>query len=420
MTAADTHRAVLAVWRTEQQRLIAILARMLRDVPLAEELAQEALVLALETWPIAGVPDQPRAWLITVGKRRALDHIRRNQMLTRMHQALLRELETEQTSMPDVDATLDDDIGDDILRLVFTACHPILSKEARAAFTLRMVGGLTTEEIGRAFLASESAIAQRIVRAKRTLSESGLAYETPHGVELRQRLPAVLEVIYLIFNEGYSATRGEDWMRPQLCDEALRLGRILAALMPDEAEVQGLLGLMELHASRTPARTDFSGDPILLLDQNRARWDRLLIRRGLAALARAEELGGADGFYVLQAAILACHARAATAADTDWNEIAALYARLADLTRSPVVELNRAIAVGMAEGPQAGLALADRLMTEPALEAYHLLPSVRADLLARLGHTTEARAEFLRAAGLASNDRERAFLRKRADDLPAS
>ena len=416
MSVADTHRAVLAVWRTEQQRLVAILARMLRDVPLAEELAQEALVLALEKWPESGVPENPRAWLITAGKRRALDHIRRDQMLARKHQTLARDLESEQ-DMPDLDAALDDDIGDDILRLIFTACHPLLSAEARAALTLRMVGGLTTDEIARAFLAGEGAIQQRIVRAKRTLSESGLAYETPHGPELRARLSAVLEVIYLIFNEGYSATRGEDLMRPQLCDEALRLGRILAGLAPDEPEVHGLLALMELHASRTPARTDAAGDPILLPNQNRARWDRLLIRRGLAALARAEELGGADGFYALQAAIVACHARAAAAADTDWNQIAALYSRLAAQTRSPVVELNRAIAVGMAEGPQAGLGIVDQLTDEPALKTYHLLPSVRGDLLARLGRNTEARAEFLRAAQLAGNDRERAFLEKRAADL---
>ncbi|HEY7800653.1 MAG TPA: sigma-70 family RNA polymerase sigma factor, partial [Hyphomonadaceae bacterium] len=335
MTVADTHRAVLAVWRTEQQRLVAILARMLRDVPLAEELAQEALVLALETWPASGVPDNPRAWLITAGKRRALDHIRRNQMLARKHKTLAHELETEQDAMPDLDAQLDDDIGDDILRLVFTACHPLLPREGRTALTLRMVGGLTTGEIARAFLASESAIQQRIVRAKRTLSDSGLEYETPHGAELRARLPAVLEVVYLIFNEGYAATHGEDLMRPQLCDEALRLGRILAGLMPNEPEVHGLLGLMELHASRAPARIDEVGDPVLLLEQNRARWDRLLIRRGLAASARAEELGGADGFYALQAAILACHARAAVASDTDWREIAALYARLAAVAPSP-------------------------------------------------------------------------------------
>ena len=415
MTAADAHRAILAVWRTEQQRLVAILARMLRDVPLAEELAQEALVLALERWPKDGVPESPRAWLITAAKRRAIDHIRRSQMLARKHETLARELESEQGAMPDLDAALDDDIGDDILRLIFTACHPLLSKEARAAFTLRMVGGLTTEEIARAFLSSEAAIAQRIVRAKRTLSDSGLAYETPRGEELKERLSAVLEVIYLIFNEGYAATTGEDWMRPQLCEEALRLGRILAALAPNEPEAHGLLSLMELHASRAPARTDEAGEPILLLDQNRARWDRLLIRRGLAALARAEELGGAGGFYALQAAILACHARAPAAAETDWKQIATLYTELASLTRSPVVELNRAIAVGMAEGAQAGLLIVDQLADEPLLKAYHLLPSVRGDLLQKLGRHAEARTEFERAAALAGNARERAFLLRRAN-----
>jgi len=418
MTVADTHRTVLAVWRTEQQRRIAILARMLRDVPLAEEMAQEALVLALESWPASGVPDNPRAWLVTAAKRRALDHLRRNQMLARKHETLARDLESEQDVMPDLDAQLDDDIGDDILRLIFTACHPLLSREARAALTLRMVGGLTTGEIARAFLTSESAIAQRIVRAKRTLSDSGLAYETPRGEELAARLSAVLEVIYLIFNEGYAATTGEDLMRPQLCDEALRLGRILAALAPREPEVHGLLGLMELHASRIPARTDDEGAPILLLDQNRAHWDRLLIRRGLAALTRAEELGGAEGFYALQAAILACHARAAAAADTDWREIAALYARLSAQTGSPVIELNRAIAVGMAEGPQAGLDILDQLTRDPALKTYHLLPSARGDLLAKLGRNDEAREEFLRAVDLATNARERAFLQKRAEALP--
>jgi RNA polymerase sigma factor (sigma-70 family) len=417
MSVADTHRAVLAVWRTEQQRLVAILARMLRDVPLAEELAQEALVLALETWPASGVPENPRAWLITTGKRRALDYIRRDQMLARKHKALANELETEQNAMPDLDAQLDDDIGDDILRLIFTACHPLLSREARTALTLRMIGGLTTGEIARAFLSSEGAIQQRIVRAKRTLSDSGLAYENPRGAELHARLPTVLEVIYLIFNEGYAASHGEDLMRPQLCDEALRLGRILAGLMPREPEVHGLLGLMELHASRAPARIDAAGDPILLLDQNRTRWDRLLIRRGLAALSRAEELGGADGFHALQAAILACHARAATAIDTDWKAIAALYARLAVVSPSPVVELNRAIAVGMADGAQAGLDMVDGLAKAPALQSYHLLPSIRGDLLMKLGRRAEARAEFLRAADMATNDRERAFLRKRAEVL---
>ena len=415
MTAADTHRAVLAVWRTEQQRLIAILARMLRDVPLAEEFAQEALLAALETWPERGVPEQPAAWLVTTARRRALDHLRRDQMLARKHQTLLRELESEQESMPGPDAHLDDDIDDDILRLIFTACHPILAREQRTALTLRMVGGLTTDEIARAFLAATPAVQQRIVRAKRTLSESGLAYETPHGPELAQRLQSVLEVLYLIFNEGYAATSGEDLMRPQLCDEALRLARILAALMPNEPEAHGLLSLMELHASRAPARTDANGDPVLLLDQNRLHWDRLLIRRGLAALDRAQQLGGAGGFYALQAAILAAHARALDPADTNWREIADIYLHLSALTRSPVVELNRAIALGMAEGPDAGLALLDSLAGHPALKSYHLYPASRADMLEKLGRKSEAAAEFLRAADMATNDRERAFLTKRAD-----
>lgn len=414
MTAADTHRAVLAVWRTEQQRLVAILARMLRDVPLAEEFAQEALLAALETWPDKGVPEQPAAWLITTARRRALDHLRRDQMLARKHQTLLRDLESEQESMPGPDAHLDDDIDDDILRLIFTACHPILAREQRTALTLRMVGGLTTDEIARAFLAATPAVQQRIVRAKRTLSESGLAYETPHGPELAQRLQSVLEVLYLIFNEGYAATSGEDLMRPQLCDEALRLARILAALMPNEPEAHGLLSLMELHASRAPARTDANGDPVLLLDQNRLHWDRLLIRRGLAALDRAQQLGGAGGFYALQAAILAVHARALDPADTNWREIADIYLHLSALTRSPVVELNRAIALGMAEGPDAGLALLDSLAGHPALKSYHLYPASRADMLEKLGRRSEAAAEFLRAADMAMNDRERAFLTKRA------
>jgi RNA polymerase sigma factor (sigma-70 family) len=416
MTAADAHRAVLAVWRTEQQRLIAILARMLRDVPLAEEFAQEALVAALETWPERGVPDQPAAWLVTTAKRRALDHIRRDQMLARKHQTLMRDLELEQEAVPGPDAHLDDDIGDEILRLVFTACHPILAREQRTALTLRMVGGLTTEEIARAFLATTPAIQQRIVRAKRTLSESGLAYETPHGPQLAQRLQSVLEVLYLIFNEGYSATSGEDLMRPQLCEEALRLARILVGLMPDAPEAHGLLSLMELHASRAPARTDAKGDPVLLLDQNRLHWDRLLIRRGLAALQRARELGGGEGFYALQAAILAVHARAPTANDTNWREIADIYAKLSALTGSPVVELNRAIALGMADGPAAGLALLDTLGDHPALKGYHLYPASRADMLEKLGRRQEAAAEFHRAALLTTNARERAFLKQRASE----
>ena len=420
MTVADTHRAILAVWRIEQARLIAVLARMTRDVSLAEELAQEALVTALERWPDTGVPEKPGAWLLAAAKRRAIDHFRRDKMLERKHAALVHELETEQGSTPDLDAALDDDIGDDMLRLIFTACHPLLSPEARAALTLRMIAGLTTEEIARAFLASEATIAQRIVRAKRTLSESGLAYETPRGPELAQRLASVLGVIYLIFNEGYAATAGDDWMRPQLCEEALRLGRILVSLAPREPEAHGLVSLMELHASRAAARTTAAGEPVLLLEQNRASWDRLLIQRGLAALARAEELGGARGFYALQAAIVACHARAPTAAATDWTRIAALYAELASLAPSPVIELNRAVAVAMAEGAQAGLDIVDRLAEEPALKCYHLLPGVRGDLLFKLGRHSEARIAFDRAAALATNRRERDLMLKRAREALAA
>ena len=420
MTVADTHRAILAVWRIEQARLIAVLARMTRDVSLAEELAQEALVTALERWPDTGVPEKPGAWLLAAAKRRAIDHFRRDKMLERKHAALVHELETEQDSTPDLDAALDDDIGDDMLRLIFTACHPLLSPEARAALTLRMIAGLTTEEIARAFLASEATIAQRIVRAKRTLSESGLAYETPRGPELAQRLASVLGVIYLIFNEGYAATAGDDWMRPQLCEEALRLGRILVSLAPREPEAHGLVSLMELHASRAAARTTAAGEPVLLLEQNRASWDRLLIQRGLAALARAEELGGARGFYALQAAIVACHARAPTAAATDWTRIAALYAELASLAPSPVIELNRAVAVAMAEGAQAGLDILDRLTEEPALKCYPLLPGVRGDLLFRLGRHSEARIAFDRAAALATNRRERDLMLKRAREALAA
>ena len=420
MTVADTHRAILAVWRIEQARLIAVLARMTRDISLAEELAQEALVSALERWPDTGVPEKPGAWLLAAAKRRAIDHFRRDKMLERKHAALVHELETEQDSTPDLDAALDDDIGDDMLRLIFTACHPLLSPEARAALTLRMIAGLTTEEIARAFLASEATIAQRIVRAKRTLSESGLAYETPRGPELAQRLASVLGVIYLIFNEGYAATAGDDWMRPQLCEEALRLGRILVSLAPREPEAHGLVSLMELHASRAAARTTAAGEPVLLLEQNRASWDRLLIQRGLAALARAEELGGARGFYALQAAIVACHARAPTAAATDWTRIAALYAELASLAPSPVIELNRAVAVAMAEGAQAGLDILDRLTEEPALKCYPLLPGVRGDLLFKLGRHSEARIAFDHAAALATNRRERDLMLKRAREALAA
>jgi RNA polymerase sigma factor (sigma-70 family) len=420
VTVADTHRAILAVWRIEQARLIAVLARMTRDISLAEELAQEALVTALERWPDTGVPEKPGAWLLAAAKRRAIDHFRRDKMLERKHAALVHELETEQDSTPDLDAALDDDIGDDMLRLIFTACHPLLSPEARAALTLRMIAGLTTEEIARAFLASDATIAQRIVRAKRTLSESGLAYETPRGPELAERLASVLGVIYLIFNEGYAATAGDDWMRPQLCEEALRLGRILVSLAPREPEAHGLVSLMELHASRAAARTTAAGEPVLLLEQNRTSWDRLLIQRGLAALARAEELGGARGFYALQAAIVACHARAPTAAATDWTRIAALYAELASLAPSPVIELNRAVAVAMAEGAQAGLDIVDRLAEEPALKRYHLLPGVRGDLLFKLGRHSEARIAFDHAAALATNRRERDLMLKRAQEALAA
>ena len=420
MTVADAHRAILAVWRIEQARLIAVLARMTRDVSLAEELAQEALVAALERWPETGAPDKPGAWLLAAARRRAIDHFRRDRMLKRKHATLAHELEAEQSAMPDLDAALDDDIGDDLLRLIFTACHPLLSREARAALTLRMIGGLTTEEIARAFLASETTIAQRIVRAKRTLSESGLAYETPRGSELALRLASVLEVIYLIFNEGYVATAGDDWMRPQLCEEALRLGRILAALTPTEPEAHGLLSLMELHASRAAARTSPTGEPILLLEQNRARWDRLLIQRGLAALTQAERLAGARGVYTLQAAIVAQHAQAPTAVATDWPRIAALYAELASLAPSPVVELNRAVAVAMAEGAQAGLDIVDGLAEEPALKRYPLLPSVRGDLLFKLGRHSEARIAFDHAAALMTNRRERDLMLKRAREASAA
>jgi len=416
MTAADTHRAVLAVWRVEQPRLITSLARLLRDVPLAEDLTQEALVAALERWPATGVPERPGAWLMATAKRRALDHLRRRQMLGRKHDIIARDMREEEQAMPDLDSALDDDIGDELLRLIFTACHPLLSREARAALALRMICGLTTEEIARAFLLPEATIGQRIVRAKRTLSDSGLAYETPRGPALSERLGSVLEVVYLIFNEGYTAARGEDWLRPQLCAEALRMGRVLVAIAPGEPEVHGLLALMELNASRMAARTDAAGEPILLLEQNRALWDQLQIRRGLKALARAQDLGGAGGPYALQAAIVACHARAGTAAETDWPRIAALYAEMAAVLRSPVVELNRAVAVSMAEGPAAALAIVDGLMQEPALKAYHLLPGVRGDLLHKLGRYEEARSAFETAAALAGNRREQAMMRRRADE----
>jgi RNA polymerase sigma factor (sigma-70 family) len=416
MTAAGIDRTILAVWRMEQPRLITSLARMLRDVTLAEDLTQDALVAALEHWPASGIPEKPAAWLMATAKRRALDHLRRNRMLTRKHEMVASDMEQEQQAMPDFDSALDDDIGDELLRLIFTACHPLLSREARTALALRMICGLTTGEIARAFLLPDATIAQRIVRAKRTLSESGLAYETPRGEELSERLASVLEVVYLIFNEGYTAARGEEWLRPPLCNEALRIGRVLTAIAPHEPEVHGLLALMELNASRTMARTDATGEPILLLDQNRGLWDQLQIRRGVQALGRARQLGGADGFYVLQAAIVACHAEARTAGDTDWPRISGLYAELAALVRSPVIELNRAVAVGMAEGPAAALVIVDRLANEPALKNYHLLASVRGDLLHKLGRFAEARTAFEAAAKLAGNQRERDLLNRRATE----
>ena len=416
MTAADINRTILAVWRIEQPRLITGLSRMLRDVTLAEDLTQEALVAALEHWPATGVPERPGAWLMATAKRRALDDFRHRNMLARKHEMLIRDLEQEQQAMPDPDAALDDDIGDELLRLIFTACHPKLSREARAALALRMICGLTTEEIARAFLQPEATIAQRIVRAKRTLSESGLAYETPRGEELWERLASVLEVVYLIFNEGYTAARGDEWLRPQLCNDALRMGRVLTLVAPQEAEAHGLLALMELNASRIAARTDVAGDPILLMDQDRARWDRLQIRRGLSVLARACELGDGRGFYALQAAIVACHASAATPDETEWPRIANLYAELSGLVRSPIIELNRAVAVSMSEGPVAALAIVDGLAGEPALKNYHLLPSVRGDLLHKLGRFAEARNAFELASTLARNKRERALLQRRATE----
>jgi RNA polymerase sigma-70 factor, ECF subfamily len=431
VTTSDTHRAIDAVFRIESARLIAGLVRIVRDVGLAEELAQDALVAALERWPESGVPANPGAWLMTTAKHRAIDHFRRGKLIERKHEELGHEIEARgEMAAPDLDAAIDaaigpghgaaigtggdDAAGDDLLRLMFTACHPVLSSEARVALTLRLLGGLTTEEIARAFLVPEPTVAQRIVRAKRTLAEKRVPYEVPRGAELAARLSSVLEVLYLIFNEGYSATAGDDWMRPGLCDDALRLGRILAELAPEEPEVHGLVALMEIQASRSGARIGPSGEPILLLDQNRTRWNQLLIRRGLAALERAEALGGARGPYALQAAIAACHARAARAKDTNWARIAALYQALAQLAPSPVVELNRAVALGMALGPAAGLEVADALTSEPSLEDYYLLPSVRGDLLAKLGRFDEARAEFERAASLTRNARERALLLERA------
>lgn len=415
MTSTITHSTIDAVWRIESARLIAGLTRIVRDVGVAEELAQDALVAALERWPESGVPDNPGAWLMATAKHRAIDYFRRNKLLERKHEELGRELKTQQeAAVANFEITRDDDFGDDLLRLVFISCHPVLSTEARVALTLRLLGGLSTQEIARAFLASEPTIAQRIVRAKRTLSEARVPFEVPRGPQLAARLLSVLEVIYLVFNEGYSATSGEDWMRPALCEDALRLGRILAELVPNEAEVHGLVALMEIQASRARARVGPRGEPILLLDQDRGRWDQLLIRRGLAALQRAEELGGGLGPYGLQAAIAACHARALTAEETDWKRIASLYDTLAQLMPSPIVELNRAVAVAMAFGPAAGLALIDRLASEPSLKAYHLLPSVRGDFLFKLGRFAEAQAEFERAATLTQNARERELLLDRA------
>ena len=419
MTAANAHRTILAVWRIEQPRLITSLARMLRDVPLAEDLTQEALLAALERWPETGVPERPGAWLMATAQRRALDHLRRRQMLERKHEMIALDMDEEQQTMPDLDAALDDDIGDELLRLVFTACHPLISREARVALALRMICGLTTEEIARAFLLPEATIAQRIVRAKRTLSESGLAYETPRGEEIAQRLASVMEVVYLIFNEGYTAARGQDWLRPQLCNEALRMGRVLTSVTPNEPEAHALLALMELNASRTMARTDAAGEPILLLEQNRALWDQLQIRRGLRALAHSRDLGGAGGAYALQAAIVACHAEAHTADVTDWARIAGLYGELAAVVPSPIVELNRAVAVGMAEGPEAGLAIMDQLVHEPVLKGYHLVQSVRGDLLHKLARFEEARSAFEEAATLAGNQRERDLLSRRAAEAAA-
>jgi RNA polymerase sigma-70 factor (ECF subfamily) len=415
VTTTDAHRAIDAVWRIESARIIAGLTRIVRDVGLAEELAQDALVAALQQWPESGVPDNPGAWLMATAKHRAIDHFRRNTLLERKHQELGRELEAKQEmAVEDLHTAIDDEFGDDLLRLIFISCHPVLSTEARVALTLRLLGGLTTEEIARAFLAPEPTIAQRIVRAKRTLADERVPFEVPRRPELAARLSSVLEVIYLVFNEGYSATAGDDWMRPALCEEALRLCRILAELAPEEPEVHGLVALMEIQASRSRARTGASGEPILLLDQNRALWDQLLIRRGLAALERAEKLGGAPGPYALQAAITACHARARLPQETDWPRIVTLYEELAQLTPSPIVELNRAVAVAMAYGPAAGLQIIDTLASEPSLKAYHLLPSVRGDFLFKLGRLSEARAEFQRAASLTRNARERALLLDRA------
>jgi RNA polymerase sigma-70 factor (ECF subfamily) len=432
VAATDIHGAIDAVWRIESPRLIAGLTRMVRDIGVAEDLAQDALLAALEQWPKSGVPDNPGAWLMAAAKHRAIDHFRRNTRLERKHEELgregvvqkigTREVRAGEGQMTDIEAALDDDVGDDLLRLVFISCHPVLSSEARVALTLRLLGGLTTEEIARAFLVPEATVAQRIVRAKRTLSEARIPFEVPRGAELDARLSSVLAVIYLVFNEGYAATAGDDWLRPSLCEEALRLGRILAELAPREPEVHGLVALMEIQASRSRARVGPSGEPVLLLDQNRAHWDHLLIGRGLMALERAAKLGAVPGPYRLQAQIAACHARARTAEETDWARIVEIYGDLARIAPSPVVELNRAVAVAMASGPAAGLELVDALYSEPALENYHLLPSVRGDLLKKLGRLEEARIEFERAAALTRNGRERQLLLERAKacSLPAS
>jgi RNA polymerase sigma-70 factor (ECF subfamily) len=419
VTATESHKAIETVWRIESARVIAGLARIVRDIGLAEELAQDALVAALEQWPASGVPRNPGAWLMAAAKNRAIDVLRRKKRLERKHEEIGYQLEAEQMAVPDFETSMDDPVGDDLLRLIFTACHPVLSAEARVALTLRLLGGLTTAEIARAFLVSEPAIAQRIVRAKRTLAEAQVPFEVPRGPELASRLASVLEVIYLIFNEGYSATAGEDWMRPALCEDALRLGRILAELAPAEAEVHGLVALMEIQASRSNARIGPSGQPILLLDQNRMHWDQLLIRRGLAALDRAQQANSNSGPYALQAAIAACHATARTPEQTDWKRIAELYAELVQVTPSPVVELNRAVAVAMAFGPAAGLELVDTLTSEPSLANYHLLPSVRGDFLFKLGRSSEARLEFQRAAALTRNSRERELLLNRAQACSA-
>jgi RNA polymerase sigma factor (sigma-70 family) len=423
VTASETHRAIEAVWRIESAKLIAGLARIVRDVGLAEDLAQDALVAALEQWPASGVPDNPGAWLMTTAKRRAIDAMRRDALHERKHAQIGAELEDErERAVPDIDAAIDDHVGDDLLSLIFTACHPVLSTDARVALTLRLLGGLTTDEIARAFLVPEPTIAQRIVRAKKTLAERRVPFEVPRGAEFHERLSSVLQVIYLVFNEGYSATAGDDWVRPALCEDALRLGRILAGLVSEDGEVHGLVALMEIQASRLRARTGPTGEPVLLLDQDRSRWDQLLIRRGLDALARAESLSDEHGGgpYVVQAEIAACHARARVASDTDWHRIASLYSELATLAPSPVVELNRAVAVSMASGPAAGLEIVDSIAEEPSLKSYHLLPAVRGDFLSKLGRSSEARDEFERAAGLTRNARERELLLRRAADVDGS